>query len=501
MSRNPLWRPAHVVLATLILTYVAGFVFVAAKGWAVGESLCWGIVPAVAGTVALSILVLSRFSVNGRLRDFLEEPRRYRAFNDRYPTYRYVDWYRALERYAAGAAEARRLDARNPRSLEALIRYVSAELPANPTLQKICIGYEEFGFFPEEVFWLLRGPDGFGPEERIVLRVRREVGEVVVEVAATAPEAASAVLKRLEKDALAHSIFRGQFLEVRYSHDPHADYEYMHRADELTVTFQARPNVTAADIILDEKVEAILRRNLFDFFAHRDRLHELGLPRKRALLFYGPPGTGKTHTCRFVHTFLKGVTTILATGEALARMEHLGKLARQLQPTLVILEDVDLVFVAREVNPYGLALGDLMDQLDGFTPDEEVIFLLTTNAIDRVEAAIRDRPGRINQCLHFGLPGPELRRRYLERYLRPYDASAADLDHLVKQTEQTSQAFLKEYVLRAVQVAAESAGYGNGEPVRLRTEHFDAAFEELTSHGDPHGHSIMGFRTPPRAGA
>ena len=44
---------------------------------------------------------------------------------------------------------------------------------------------------------------------------------------------------------------------------------------------------------------------------------------------------------------------------------------------------------------------------------------------------IRDRPGRINQCLHFGLPVDELRRRYLVQYLRPYDTAAVNLDHLV----------------------------------------------------------------------
>jgi ATP-dependent 26S proteasome regulatory subunit len=233
---------------------------------------------------------------------------------------------------------------------------------------------------------------------------------------------------------------------------------------------------------------------LFDFYAHRERLFALGLPRKRALLFYGPPGTGKTHTCRFIHTRLSGITTILATGESLTRLQDIGKLARQLQPTLVILEDVDLVFHSREINPYGVALGDLMDQLDGFTPDEDVIFVLTTNAIERVESAIRDRPGRINQCLFFGMPNPDLRRRYLLQYLKPYNVAAVDLDHIVKLTDGTSQAFMKEYVLRAVQVAADSNGYPeNG--VALKTEHFDVAFDELTSHGDPSGHAIMGFRT------
>jgi SpoVK/Ycf46/Vps4 family AAA+-type ATPase len=309
------------------------------------------------------------------------------------------------------------------------------------------------------------------------------------------PEKARAVLARLERDALAHSIYRGQFLEFRYAPSPHHDADYQMEAAPLSVTFKARPHVTDADIILDEATQAILRRSVFDFFAHREELHRLGLPRKRALLLYGPPGTGKTHTCRHIHTRLPGITSILVTGESLTRLQDIGKLARQLQPTLVIIEDVDLVFSAREVNPYGTALGELMDQLDGFTADEEVLFLLTTNAIERVEQAIRDRPGRINQCLYLGLPGPVLRRRYLERYLEPYDTGAVDLDHVVRQTERASQAFLKEHVLRAVQVAAEAAGYRNGTPLPLRTEHFDTAFAELTAHGNRHSRAIMGFQS------
>ena len=116
------------------------------------------------------------------------------------------------------------------------------------------------------------------------------------------------------------------------------------------------------------------------------------------------------------------------------------------------------------------------------------------------EEAIRDRPGRINQCLYFGLPGPELRRRYLLQYLRPYDISAVDMEHVVRQTDQASQAFLKEYVLRAVQIAAEDTGFQPRSPHVLQTTHFDAAFDELTGHGDPHGHSIMGFRGERRPG-
>ena len=57
------------------------------------------------------------------------------------------------------------------------------------------------------------------------------------------------------------------------------------------------------------------------------------------------------------------------------------------------MEDIDLVFSSREVNSYSAALGELLDQMDALRPYEDVGFALTTNAIERMGAAIRDRPG------------------------------------------------------------------------------------------------------------
>jgi AAA+ superfamily predicted ATPase len=433
-------------------------------------------------------------STNARLRAFVRRPARYKVFDELHPSYRFVDFYRALEELARQSGYVERLEHFHPNhTLLQILGQASGQGPTPSTQARICVGYEEFGFFPNEVFWLLEGPPGLEAGERVIVRLSSR-GGTRVEVASPDPDQAGGLLRWLSREALARSIFRGQFLEIHYRGSPHLDaYDYYQESQEMAVTFKQRPSVREEDIILDERVAAILRRNLFDFFTHRDCLYALGVPRKRAMLFYGPPGTGKTHTCRFIHTRLEGITSILVAGEALPHLHDIGRFARQLHPTLVVIEDVDLVFSAREVNPYGTILGGLMDQLDGFTPDEEVLFVLTTNAIDRVEQAIRDRPGRINQCLFFGLPTPELRRRYLLQFLRGYDISAVDLDHLVRQTEQTSQAFLKEYILRAVQIAAEANGYQTSSPPRLQTTHFDKAFEELTSHGDPHGHAIMGF--------
>jgi AAA+ superfamily predicted ATPase len=459
-------------------------------------------VPALLPLVLLVFISLADHalcrSTGARLRAFVRRPSKYKVFDEIHPSYRFVDFYRALEEMARQSGYVERLEHYHPnQALLQLLRQSSTQ-PTPSTQARICIGYEEFGFFPSEVFWLLEGPPGLHADLRVILRLCTR-GGTRIEVASTDPDQATGLLRWLAREALARSIYRGQFLEIHYRGSPHLDaYDYYQETQEMAVTFKQRPSVREEDIILDERVAAILRRNLFDFFAHRDCLYALGVPRKRAMLFYGPPGTGKTHTCRFIHTRLEGITSILVAGESLPHLADIGKFARQLHPTLVVIEDVDLVFSAREVNPYGTILGGLMDQLDGFTPDEEVLFVLTTNAIDRVEQAIRDRPGRINQCLFFGLPTPELRRRYLLQFLRGYDIAAVDLDHLVRQTEQTSQAFLKEYILRAVQVAAEANGYQTNSPPRLETTHFDKAFEELTSHGDPHGHAIMGFHVTKR---
>ena len=67
---------------------------------------------------------------------------------------------------------------------------------------------------------------------------------------------------------------------------------------------------------------------------------------KKGLLFYGPPGTGKTHTIHYLAKALAGHTTLLITAEQVALLSEYMTLARLLQPSIVVMEDVDLI--ARE---------------------------------------------------------------------------------------------------------------------------------------------------------
>jgi SpoVK/Ycf46/Vps4 family AAA+-type ATPase len=164
-----------------------------------------------------------------------------------------------------------------------------------------------------------------------------------------------------------------------------------------------------------------------------------------------------------------------------------------LQPTLVLLEDVDLVFAHRENNAYNTVLGEFIDQLDGFGDTDQLIFILTTNAIERIESAIKDRPGRVSQCIYFGPPSAMLRQRYLDALTQPYDMASTDLPQLVGQTEGVSQAFLKELVFRTVQIASGEASHMEGA-LRLTDAHFATALNEMTSGSGRVAQRIIGFR-------
>ena len=69
---------------------------------------------------------------------------------------------------------------------------------------------------------------------------------------------------------------------------------------------------------------------------------------KKGLLFYGPPGTGKTHTIHFLAKALKGHTMLLISAEQVALLDEYMSLARLLQPSIVVIEDVDLIARDRE---------------------------------------------------------------------------------------------------------------------------------------------------------
>ncbi|MBX3292482.1 MAG: ATP-binding protein [Acidobacteria bacterium] len=411
------------------------------------------------------------------------------------PGYRFVDIFNATAKFArqSGAIQFESQHA------EQLTDIIAGEFyqPQNrfqrfPEHRSRAIDSKEDVYLPIDCFWLVPDSSNNGCG---VFRVRtmEYTNEVQIEVAAISSDAANSAIATILEIASAESIYKNKTISVSFEPEVRDEFGSVEVRERIDPIFISQPEVTESDIIIDEDTETVVKRTILDFHERRSRLSDLGLPTRRGVLFYGPPGTGKTYMSRYISDRLKDATTIVSSGQSLLHMRSVCNLARMLQPSIIVLEDVDLVYSSREINFNNTALGELMNELDGFNPDDAIIFILTTNSIERVEAAIKERPGRISQCVYFGPPTADLRKRYLTSLLKDYDIKSLKLDAVVDKTDGTTQAFLKEMVFRAVQIASETDTAESPGSLKLTNSHLDAAMTEMRKSAGNAGEAIIGF--------
>jgi ATP-dependent 26S proteasome regulatory subunit len=251
------------------------------------------------------------------------------------------------------------------------------------------------------------------------------------------------------------------------------------------------------DVILPEKTLQLLDRNIGDFIRQRKRLRKLGMPIKKGLLFYGPPGTGKTHTIHYLASQLPDHTTLLITAEQVALLDHYFQLARFLQPTMVVIEDVDLIARARE-QMHGPCeeslLNKLLNEMDGLREDAAVLFVLTTNRPEQLEVALASRPGRIDQAIEFPLPDEHGRRQLVRLYACGLPLQDDVIELVVRSTDRASAAFIKELMRRAAQFYLQHGGDGH-----LHADHLNAALEEMLFSGGSLNAKLLGAAEVGRA--
>jgi SpoVK/Ycf46/Vps4 family AAA+-type ATPase len=413
------------------------------------------------------------------------------------PSYRYVDLFRAAEVFLEDKGAVTEMASEHGEDLhrilhEAPLAWQTRSIQRSPSVPW-ATGPGEEAYLPTDTFWLFsRDPKAKTPNEILRVRYATYSDTSIVELASSDPQTPAEDLATISDRSLEESIYRGKVLELAMVSGIQDEFGDLEKIDRFRVLFKDVKPVADQDLIVDDDVRKILQRNVIDLHTRRDILKKHGVPVRRGVLLYGPPGTGKTFARRYVCGKLDGVTKIMVTGTALAQVKAIFMLARMLQPSLVIFEDVDLVFTHREVNLYSSVLGDLLDLMDGLRPFEDISFLLTTNSIERMEDAIKDRPGRISQCIHFDAPNPPLRRRYLQRYLEMYGNLKVELDDLVDMSDGTTQAFLKEWVHRAAQVATERLTDEEAE-LELLLQDFSQAMDEMRQFTEGSTGQIVGF--------
>jgi ATP-dependent Clp protease adapter protein ClpS len=354
------------------------------------------------------------------------------------------------------------------------------------------VGYEDVDIGEDEPvkcarngLWLMREDD---LRYAVVLSEHREYGmsagvriEIGVPAGERGAEFTSQCFKAIETAVHASRSYRGKVLSLE------SGERFSGKSSGMAV--HRLPPVSRTEVILSAPTLHLLDRNIFDFVNKRESLRALGQPTRKGILLYGPPGTGKTHTIRYIASNLPGHTTLLITGGQIGLLAEYMMLARLLQPSIVVIEDADLIARDREQmsGPCEESLlNRLLNEMDGLKGDADILFILTTNRPEHLEGALAGRPGRIDQAIEIPLPDDACRASLIHLYGGRLKLDDIVVATAVKRTAGVSAAFIKEMMRRTAQASIERGSD------RATVQDIDLATDDMLFTGGKLNVSLLG---------
>ena len=195
-----------------------------------------------------------------------------------------------------------------------------------------------------------------------------------------------------------------------------------------------------ASVVLQPGEKEHLLEDVAQFRRSKGRYEQLGVPYHRGYLFYGPPGTGKTSLVSALgaHFGLSIYVTNLGEFNDRSLMSAVNQVPAN---SVLLFEDIDCMRGSQSREGLDLGggkngstttstkenaatnvttLSGLLNVLDGFNAPNGVLFVMTTNHVEKLDPALL-RPGRIDYKLFLGKASD---RQKVELYRRFFpDAS------------------------------------------------------------------------------
>ena len=339
--------------------------------------------------------------------------------------------------------------------------------------------------------------------------------EANVMIDMTAPTTITDYLSTFFMFSLAFFLFRGIFSGGGGGAGPMGNPFLKNKEFRAEEDIETRfSDVEGIDAAKDELEEIV------DFLKQPERYFGSGARIPRGALLAGKPGTGKTLLARaiagesnvpFIQCSAANFIEMFV-GVGAKRVRDLFEVARENQPCIVFIDEIDAVGKQRGAG--GMPSNDereqtinqLLTEMDGFDNETGIVVIAATNRIDILDDALL-RPGRFDRKIQVGLPSVRGRKKILDVHAR--DKKLADdinLDSIAKQTTGFSGAelanLLNECAIRAVRDGDGTITADIMENVYQRVvvgakgdTKFSPKKKELVAYHEA-GHAIIGVLVP-----
>jgi proteasome regulatory subunit len=252
------------------------------------------------------------------------------------------------------------------------------------------------------------------------------------------------------------------------------------------------PSVTYSDIGgITDQIEEV-RETVEMPLKSPEMFGEVGIDPPAGVLLYGPPGTGKTMLAKAVAnqtdaTFIKMAGSELVhkfIGEGAKLVRDLFELARQHQPAVIFIDEIDAIAAKRtDSKTSGDAevqrtMMQLLSEMDGFEDRGDIRIIAATNRFDMLDRAIL-RPGRFDRLIEVPKPNSEGREQIFQIHTRSMNVTDdVDFGKLATMVEDASGADIKAICTEAGMFAIRD------DRTEVRMEDFENAHAKIQQESD-----------------
>ncbi|OGH02841.1 MAG: cell division protein FtsH [Candidatus Levybacteria bacterium RIFCSPHIGHO2_01_FULL_37_17] len=227
------------------------------------------------------------------------------------------------------------------------------------------------------------------------------------------------------------------------------------------------PKVSFRDVAgVDEAKQELTE--VVDFLKNPGKYKAMGARTPKGVLMIGPAGTGKTLLARAtageagVAFFSMAGSEFMEmlVGVGASRVRDLFNNAKKAQPAIIFIDEIDAIGRQRGAGFMGghdereQTLNQILVEMDGFTPNEQLVVMAATNRPDVLDPALV-RPGRFDRTVMLELPDVIGREAILKIHARgkPFE-KGVDWIRVAKRTVGFSGADLENMLNESAILAA-----------------------------------------------